>query len=117
MGLGALVEVLGYSDSVTVSYSDGRRESLPPGLGTLGTLLDRLTPEGLQSKERFIGGAVGYITYDAVRQFEKLPDRHPLPPDVGLVQRNQTPLRPIDQLGLVYSAWVTSSARTLKNSA
>ena len=26
---------------------------------------------------RFTGGAVGYLTYDAVRLFERLPDRHP----------------------------------------
>jgi anthranilate synthase component 1 len=26
---------------------------------------------------RFTGGAVGYLTYDAVRLFEKIPDRHP----------------------------------------
>jgi anthranilate synthase component 1 len=26
---------------------------------------------------RFTGGAVGYLTYDAIRLFEKIPDRHP----------------------------------------
>jgi anthranilate synthase component I len=27
---------------------------------------------------RFTGGAVGYLTYDAVRLFERIPDRHPV---------------------------------------
>jgi len=27
---------------------------------------------------RFTGGAVGYLTYDAVRLFERIPDRHPI---------------------------------------
>jgi anthranilate synthase component 1 len=26
---------------------------------------------------RFIGGAVGYLSYDAVRRFERLPDNNP----------------------------------------
>jgi anthranilate synthase component 1 len=29
---------------------------------------------------RFTGGAVGYLTYDAVRLFERIPARHPPPP-------------------------------------
>jgi anthranilate synthase component I len=28
---------------------------------------------------RFTGGAVGYLTYDAIRLFERIPDRHPAP--------------------------------------
>ncbi len=46
---------------------------------------------------RFTGGAVGYLTYDAVRLFERIPDRHApadAPPRVLLVLPLARGLRP-----------------------
>lgn len=44
----------------------------------LDALRARLTPRAAEvaSLPRFTGGAVGYLTYDAARLFERLPDRH-----------------------------------------
>src|SRR4030095_2206359 len=45
----------------------------------LSTVRERMAQRGVEvpGLPRFTGGAVGYLTYDAVRQFERLPDRHP----------------------------------------
>src|SRR6185503_18418831 len=58
------------------SDSDGTR--VVPG-GLLQGLRARLgTPAAeVPSLPRFTGGAVGYLSYDAVRLFERIPDRHP----------------------------------------
>lgn len=50
-------------------------------LETLKTLLNAYTPVGDDQDSRFLGGAVGFVSYDMVRFFEKLPskakdDRH-----------------------------------------
>jgi anthranilate synthase component 1 len=44
----------------------------------LGTLRKRLGPQAAWAPDlpRFTGGAVGWVAYDAVRLFERLPDRH-----------------------------------------
>jgi anthranilate synthase component I len=36
--------------------------------------LDRLTPVHVDGLPRFVGGAVGYLSYDVVRHFERLPE-------------------------------------------
>jgi len=46
---------------------------------TLGLLLDRVVPAQVPGLPRFTAGAVGYLGYDTVRQFERL---GPGPPDV-----------------------------------
>jgi anthranilate synthase component I len=45
----------------------------------LTTVRTRMAQRGAEvpGLPRFTGGAVGYLTYDAVRLFEKIPDRHP----------------------------------------
>ena len=59
-----------------VSLRDGRVERMPGDL--LGAVRARLGPVAVEvpGLPRFTGGAVGYLTYDAVRLFEKIPDRH-----------------------------------------
>ncbi len=42
----------------------------------LGALLAGFHPVDVPGLPRFFGGAVGYLSYDAVRAFEKLPSRH-----------------------------------------
>jgi len=46
--------------------------------GLAAALRSRLasTPAEIPGLPRFTGGAVGYLTYDAARLFERLPDRH-----------------------------------------
>jgi anthranilate synthase component 1 len=71
-----------------VTIIEGGRESvsvLPPGedpLHALERLMEEYTFVPIPGWERFCGGAVGYIGYDMVRFFEKLPDENP--DDLGL---------------------------------
>ena len=51
-------------------------------LAALKGLLDGYRPVALPGLPRFFGGAVGYVAYDAVRFFERLPAT--LPDDLGL---------------------------------
>jgi len=69
----ARLEVRG--GKVVVHDERGTRE---PGAGLIEALRERL---GAQTAEvpglpRFTGGAVGYLTWDAARLFERLPDQH-----------------------------------------
>jgi len=60
---------------VLVRDASGEREE---GTDLLGALRSRLgpTPAEVPGLPRFTGGAVGFLTYDAARLFERLPDRH-----------------------------------------
>jgi anthranilate synthase component 1 len=51
------------------------------GQDLLGALRERLGRQAAAVPElpRFTGGAVGYLAYDAVRLFERIPDRHSAP--------------------------------------
>jgi len=59
-----------------VEHDDAGTRALPGDLLTL--LRARLGPHAAEvpGLPRFTGGAVGYLTYDAVRLFEAVPDRH-----------------------------------------
>jgi len=59
-----------------VSRRDGRTEPVAGGL--LDAVRSRLGPTAVEvpGLPRFTGGAVGYLSYDAVRLFERIPDRH-----------------------------------------
>src|SRR5262249_21390254 len=51
--------------------------ALQPGQDALHVIkqaVDRYNPVPLPGLPRFIGGAVGFLTYDMVRSFERLPD-------------------------------------------
>ena len=61
--------------------SDVREETRPP-LEVLAELLEQHQAVALPGLPRFCGGAVGYLSYDAVRWFERLPSR--VPDDLGL---------------------------------
>jgi anthranilate synthase component 1 len=77
MGLGALLEVTGRRDGVEVRGPDGLRLTLSPGLESLRELLRQAGPSRVAGDERFRGGLVGYVAYDAVRYFERIPEAHP----------------------------------------
>jgi anthranilate synthase component 1 len=49
----------------------------PDPFGALWAMLAELTPAVPPGLPRFFGGAVGYLGYDAVRWFERLPSRAP----------------------------------------
>ena len=61
----------------TVRIRDGEGGRTEPG-GLLAALRAGLgaSPAEVPGLPRFTGGAVGYLTYDAARLFERLPDRH-----------------------------------------
>ena len=70
----------------TFIESGGRSRKIADGrdpLNHLKEILASYRPVSLPGLPRFCGGAVGYLSYDMVRHFEKLPDRNlpglPLP--------------------------------------
>jgi anthranilate synthase component 1 len=66
-----------HGNEVTLRRREGsveRRESADP-LGDLRDLVRRYRPVVVDGLPRFFGGAVGYVGYDAVRYFERLPTR------------------------------------------
>jgi anthranilate synthase component 1 len=54
-----------------------RREEVADPLGFLKEYLERYTPVEIEGIPRFFGGAVGYLGYDMVRHFERLPTTKP----------------------------------------
>jgi len=55
----------------------------PKGVGPLAVVREALSRERapeVRGLPRFYGGAVGFVSYDAVRSFERLPVREPLSP-------------------------------------
>jgi anthranilate synthase component 1 len=60
---------------VVAQDAAGRHES---AAGLMGALRERLgpPPAEIPGLPRFTGGAVGYLTWDATRLFERLPDHH-----------------------------------------
>jgi anthranilate synthase component 1 len=60
---------------ITVQDESGSHPGQAPLLDLLRQKLGRPAAE-VAGLPRFTGGAVGYLTYDAVRLFEKIPDRH-----------------------------------------
>jgi len=60
-----------------VFENDGKGERRVQG-DVLGALRQRLGPPSAEvpGLPRFTGGAVGYLSYDAIRLFERIPDRH-----------------------------------------
>jgi len=67
-----------------VENADGERspvESVEHGLAALRTVMARTVPVLLPELPRFIGGAVGFMNYETVREFERLPE--PKQPPTG----------------------------------
>ena len=65
-----------HGTGVRVRGAEGTRRVAGDLLSTLRDALGRTAAE-VPGLPRFTGGAVGYLTYDAARLFERLPDRHP----------------------------------------
>jgi len=69
---------LGFDPEVTVTvkdcvaYIDGERLEIDDPLDVIRALVNEIRV--FDSSHRYVGGAVGYISYDAVRYWEKLPN-------------------------------------------
>ncbi len=62
---------------VTIKTDRGTEETNQPMLSVLRKISGRHIPVRLPDLPPFTGGAVGYMSYDAVRWFEKIPDKNP----------------------------------------
>jgi len=60
-----------------VEGEEVRRVEVADPLNYIRDYMARYTPVEVPGIPRFFGGAVGYLGYDAVRHFEKLPDLNP----------------------------------------
>ncbi|HUG53239.1 MAG TPA: chorismate-binding protein, partial [Vicinamibacteria bacterium] len=76
LGRDPVATVEAHTGGVRVRGAEGTRRVPGDLLATLRQSLGRPAAE-VPGLPRFTGGAVGYLAYDAVRLFERLPDRHP----------------------------------------
>src|SRR5262245_3831915 len=64
-------------NKVTIEMASGSEQTDEPMLAVLRRLSGRHIPVRFPDLPPFVCGAVGYLSYDAVRWFEKIPDSHP----------------------------------------
>jgi anthranilate synthase component 1 len=79
LGTSARTHVKVYADQVVIS-ENGRDEKLPHDgdpLSTLRAFMSRFRPAEMMDLPRFWGGLVGYLTYEMVSFFERIPNRLP----------------------------------------
>ena len=76
LGRDPVASIEAHAAGVRVRGAEGTRRLASDLLGTLRQALGRPAAE-VPGLPRFTGGAVGYLSYDAARLFERLPDRHP----------------------------------------
>ena len=79
LGNSARTHVKVFADQVTIA-EDGREEKIPHGgdpLSTLKVFMSRFHPAEMADLPRFWGGLVGYLTYEMVSFFERIPNRLP----------------------------------------
>ena len=77
LGYDPYLTVRARGDKVTVDTGGKKQELTEPLLKVLRRLTGRYIPVKLPDIPPFTGGAVGYLGYDAVRWFEKIPDKNP----------------------------------------
>ncbi|HUK89046.1 MAG TPA: anthranilate synthase component I, partial [Blastocatellia bacterium] len=83
LGYGPYTIVRSHNNKVTIESSgEETQETDEAMLKVLRRLTGKYIPVRLPEMPPFIGGAVGYLGYDAVRWFEKIPDKNP--DDVGV---------------------------------
>ncbi|MBT5471851.1 MAG: anthranilate synthase component I, partial [Nitrospina sp.] len=77
LGCDPAVVVSSKGNKITID-ENGKRQEKPVGSGTplsaIKDILARYNPVSVPGLPRFYGGAVGFISYDMVRFFEKLPE-------------------------------------------
>jgi anthranilate synthase component 1 len=76
LGRDPVATIEAHATGVRLRGAEGTRRVAGDLLTTLREALGRKAAE-VPGLPPFTGGAVGYLTYDAARLFERLPDRHP----------------------------------------
>jgi anthranilate synthase component 1 len=79
LGTSARTHVKVFADQVTIA-ENGREEKVPHGgdpLSTLKAFMSTFRPAEMADLPRFWGGLVGYLTYEMVSFFERIPNRLP----------------------------------------
>lgn len=76
LGSNPSVVIKGKGDNIEITR-DGKKETFPFNKDPLDVIkkeMERYRPVNIAGLPRFFGGAVGYLGYDVVRFFEKIPD-------------------------------------------
>jgi anthranilate synthase component 1 len=84
LGTSARTHLRVFADQVTIT-EQGSEAVIPHGgdpLAVLKAFMSRFRPAEMADLPRFWGGLVGYLTYEMVSFFERIPNR--LPPDIPL---------------------------------
>jgi anthranilate synthase component 1 len=76
LGFDPEIIVRSRANKVTIERGSSKEETDEPMLAVLRRLSGRHIPVRFAELPPFVGGAVGYLSYDAVRWFEKIPDSH-----------------------------------------
>jgi anthranilate synthase component I len=76
LGFAPEIIVRSRANKVTIERGSSKEETDQPMLAVLRRLSGRHIPVRFADLPPFVGGAVGYLSYDAVRWFEKIPDSH-----------------------------------------
>ena len=82
LGFDPEIVVRSRANRVTIERNSSQEETDEPMLTVLRRLSGQHIPVRFADLPPFVSGAVGYFSYDAVRWFEKIPDRHP--DDIGI---------------------------------
>ncbi|MBJ6723605.1 anthranilate synthase component I [Geomesophilobacter sediminis] len=78
LGSSPAVVIRGNKDFVEIIEGDEiRRVEVSDPLQYIREFMEQYTPVEVAGLPRFFGGAVGYLGYDTVRYFERLPDTNP----------------------------------------
>src|SRR5713226_5430 len=77
LGLEPDVIVRSRANKVTIESASGKEETDEPMLTVLRCLSGKHLPVRFPDLPPFVCGAVGYLSYDSARWFEKIPDSHP----------------------------------------
>ncbi|HSB10747.1 MAG TPA: anthranilate synthase component I [Blastocatellia bacterium] len=76
LGFDPEIIVRSRAGKVTIESADGKEETDEPMLAVLRRLSGRNIPVRVPGLPPFVCGAVGYLSYDAARWFERIPDSH-----------------------------------------
>lgn len=82
LGFDPEITVRSHAGKVTIEKDGGTEETDEPMLAVLRRLSGRNIPVRVPGLPPFVCGAVGYLSYDAARWFERIPDSHAN--DVGI---------------------------------
>ncbi|MFY9572377.1 MAG: anthranilate synthase component I [Blastocatellia bacterium] len=82
LGFNPEIIVASREGKVTINTEAGTEETDQPMLTVLRRLSGRNIPVRFPDLPPFVCGAVGYLSYDAARWFENIPDSHPADPGI-----------------------------------